>query len=174
MRSLRKESRNRSGTSMDAYITPLIALAGTLVVALIGLYQWRRQRHDSRNSASFEARRKAYENLWLKLEEINIKLREEASNPTLFRLLRGVNTFFLQNSLWFEDREQKLINDYVAALDRLRTAVYDEGDEEVVHAWLRTWFEVPKDVAEEIRVASDEVRGGPGILNTAIRWKPAS
>jgi len=154
---------------MDAYATPLIALAGTLVVALIGLYQWRRQRHDSRNSASFEARREAYENLWLKLEEINIKLREEASNPTLFRLLRGVNTFFLQNSLWFEDKEQKLINDYVTALDRLRTAVYDEGDEETVHAWGRTIIEVPEDEAEEIRVASDEVQRLRGQVKSMVR-----
>jgi len=142
---------------MDAYATPLIALAGTLAVALIGLYQWRRQRQDSRASAPLEARRRAYENLWLKLEEIHIKLREEAPNPTLFELLREVNTFFLQNSLWFEDKEQKVINEYVTALDRLRTAVYEEGDEETVHAWCRTWFEVPDDVAEEIRVASDEV-----------------
>ena len=83
--------------------------------------------------------------------------------------LRGVNTFFLQNSLWFEDKEQKLINDYVTALDRLRTAVYDEGDEETVHAWGRTIIEVPEDEAEEIRVASDEVQRLRGQVKSMVR-----
>lgn len=153
---------------MEPYVAALIALLGTLTVAFIGFYQWRKKRLDDDASATRQPRRKAYQDLWVRLEEINIKLRESASNPSLFSLLKEVNEFFLRNSLWFKDGEQKLINEYVNALDRLRVAVYEKGSADVVHAYQRTWFEMPAGLSAEIKGAEEAVAQSRGKIKSFI------
>ena len=61
---------------------PLIALLGTLTVALLAFYQWRKQHDHPSRTANADARRKAHEALWQKLEEINLKLR---NHPCVLR-----------------------------------------------------------------------------------------
>lgn len=136
----------------------LVALFGTLLVALIGFYQWRKQQQAPTRAIGAEARRKAYEGLWQMLEEINLMLRDErGGNPEIHALLRQMNQYFLRNSAYFDDADQKQLNDYLAALDRLRTAVYSSGDEDVEHAWARTWAQMPESLDLEVRAASQEV-----------------
>jgi hypothetical protein len=137
---------------------PLLALLGTLAVALIGLYQWRKQYRNPARSLNAEGRRKAYEGLWQELERINLILREtQNENPPAFQQIRKANTYFLQNTIHFDDADQVLVNDYIAALDRLRAAVYTGGDDDVTHAWLSTMAEMPVSKIAEIQSASEEV-----------------
>ena len=118
-------------------LTPWITLIGTLAVASLGFYQWRKQYSNANRAANAAARREAYEGLWKKLEQINLDLRND-TNPSLFRRLHEVNVYFLSNSLHFEDDDQPLINDYVAALDKLREKIYTAGDSDVVSAFRMT------------------------------------
>jgi len=138
------------------------------MVALLGFYQWRKQYGHPSRSLNAEARRKAHEALWQKLEEINLKLRDhDDCNPELYRLVREINTFFLQNSIYFDDEDQQPINDYVAALDRLRAAIFTAGDDDATAAWARTWIQMPDSVDAEIRAASEDVKR----LRTIIKEK---
>ena len=137
---------------------PLLALLGTLTVALVGIYQWRKQYRNPTRNVNAEGRRKAYEGLWQELEEVNLVLRETHNqNPPAFRQIRKINTFFLQNSAYFDESDQLLINDYVAALDRLRAAIFTSGDDDVTHAWLSTMAEMPVSKVAEIQSASEDV-----------------
>jgi hypothetical protein len=120
-------------------LTPVIALGGTLIVALLGFYQWKKQYSNANRAANAAGRREAYESLWQKLEEINLDLREQrGGNPKLFERLSEINRFFLAHSLYFEDRDQTLINDYIAAMHALREKIYTSGSEEAVSVFRAT------------------------------------
>lgn len=136
----------------------LVGLAGTLLVALLGFYQWRKQQSAVRRADYTAAKSKAYEGLWNKLEEINLQLRDNrGANPMLYAQLKDANTFFLQHSLYLQADEQELINRYITALHRLRTAIYTSGDEDVAAAWEKTWTGVPPELDLEIGQASKQV-----------------
>ncbi len=140
-------------------LAPLIALAGTLIVALLGFYQWKRQYANPNRAANAAARREAYATLWQKLEEINLDLREQrAGNPGLFERLSEINKFFLAHSLYFEDRDQALINDCIAAMHVLREKIYASGSAEAVSAFRMTMNPSFPALEEEIREAVERVQ----------------
>ncbi len=140
-------------------LTPYLALMGTLVVALLGFYQWRKQYLNPNRAANAAGRREAYEGLWKMLEQINLDLREHnESNPNLFKKLHEVNTYFLSHSLHFDDRDQALINEYITAMSVLREKIYTSGDADVAGAFRSTMAEVPFAKDAEIMAAAEEVK----------------
>jgi hypothetical protein len=113
-------------------ITPGLALIGTLLVALLGFYQWRKQNANPNRAANAAARRDAYEGLWKRLEEINLELRKTGSKPpSLSDQLRSINEYFLGHSLYFDDADQAIIDKYVSALHIVRSAIDESGDAKV-------------------------------------------
>lgn len=125
---------------------------------MLGFYQWRRQHGHPSRAANAEARRKAHLALWQKLEDINLKLRDgKDNNPELHRLIREVNILFTKNSIYFDDNDQKPINDYVAAMNHLRTVIFTSGDEDVEHSFSATSWDINVD-DPRIRSASDDVK----------------
>jgi hypothetical protein len=141
-------------------LTPYIALMGTLAVALLGSYQWRKQYLNPNRAANAAARREAYEGLWQMLEQINLDLREHSeSNPNLFKKLREVNAYFISHSLHFDDRDQALINEYITAMSLLREKIYTSDDADVSGAFRATMAEVPvSSDAETMGAAEQEKR----------------
>jgi hypothetical protein len=79
--------------------------------------------------------------------------------------LKSANTFFIQHSLYLEENEQKIINKYIEALLRLRSAVFTSGDDDIVHAWMKTWIQIPPNLEAEIESAAKEV----ATLRTEIK-----
>ena len=121
---------------MQSVVGPLIALLGTLVVAALGFYQWRRQNGNPNRGGVAEARRKAAEAIWAKLEELNLELRSPAKDrrADLQALARDLNTVFLQNSLYLDDDTQRLANDYLASLVALARQM-DDAEGEAREEW---------------------------------------
>ena len=118
---------------------PILALAGVLIAAILGFYQWKRQYSNPNRAANAAARRDAYEGLWQRLEDINLGLRSRRDrNPKLFNDLREVNAYFIKHSLYFEDEDQRSINEYIVAMGRLREVVFASGDSEVTSAFALT------------------------------------
>jgi hypothetical protein len=110
-------------------IAPALALIGTLLVALLGFYQWRKQNANPNRAANATARREAYEGLWKRLEEINLELRktgDQAAN--LSDQLRSINEYFIGHSLYFDDADQLIVNKYVSALHVVRSAIEQSND----------------------------------------------
>ena len=138
---------------------PLIALAGTVAVALLAFYQWRKQNANPNRAANAAARREAYENLWQKLEEINLDLRKRrGNNPQLFHLLREINIYFISHSIHFEDSDQVIINKYIAAMSLLREKIYTTDDADVADAFQKTLVEIPKTLDAELQSAAERVK----------------
>lgn len=140
-------------------LAPLIAVAGTLIVALLGFYQWRKQYSNPNRAANAAGKREAYESLWQKLEEINLDLREQRdSNPSLYERLTEINRFFLAHSLYFEDRDQALINDYIAAMHVLREKIYTSGSEDAVSVFRATMNPSFSIVEGQVKEAVEQVQ----------------
>jgi len=156
-------------------MAPVIAVAGTLVVALLGFYQWRKQYANPNRAANAAGRREAYEGLWQKLEAINLDLRQQREgNPALFERLREMNTFFLAHSLYFEDGDQPLINDYIAAMDLLREKIYTSGSSEAVSAFRMTMNPSFPHVEAEIVEALERVEKLRARLKKKVQQVAAS
>ncbi len=118
------------------WIAPAFALLGTIVVAGAGLYQWKKQNGNPNRGAIAEARRKAAEALWAKLEELNLELRRpaEEGRTDLGLLTTELNATFLQNSFYLDDDAQRLANDYLQSLAGL-AAKMDDSQAEAREAW---------------------------------------
>lgn len=156
-------------------MAPLIAVAGTLLVALLGFYQWRKQYSNANRAANAAGRRQAYESLWQRLEAINLNLREQrGGNPRLFEQLHEMNTFFLAHSLYLEDRDQVLINDYIAAMNVLRERIYASGSEETVSAFQVTMNPSFQRVEQEIREAVQQTERLRARLKKKVQQVAAS
>lgn len=156
---------------MDALlplVTPVLALAGTLAVALLGFYQWRKQNSNPNRAANAAAKRAAYEELWQRLEKINLLLRKGGNeNPNLHAQLREVNKFFISRSLYFDDNDQSVVTEYITAMNALREKVYASDDSNVTAIWHRTIISMPPTLDAEIAAASNRV----DVLRAKIKKK---
>lgn len=104
---------------LTPYIAPLLALLGTLAVALLGLYQWRKQHLNPNRTAVADAKRKAAEQLWSHVEEIDVKLRTFGADTRKIDVrsdIKALNEAYLRNSLYLSDDVQKRLNEYVLQL----------------------------------------------------------
>ena len=105
-------------STIEPYVGPVLGLIGTLLVAALGFYQWRKQRSNPNPSEIAASRKSAAEAIWAKLEEINIAVRV-TPNPqdlNLDSLKTEANVAFLKNSLYLNDDVQTLIKSYVESL----------------------------------------------------------
>jgi hypothetical protein len=143
---------------LKVVIPAVLALVGVLAGLVLAHRRWKHDEKRSNKGAYESARKDAYRELWSRLEEVNLALREHrSSNPLLFDSLKQINTFFLKNSLYLHETDQALVNNYVAALHRWRTAIYTLGNEDVQSAFSKTWIQMPASADAEIGEASRQV-----------------
>ena len=145
-------------------ITSLLALAGTLLVALLSFYQWRKQNANPNRAANAAARRDAFAGLWERLEQINMDLRKTRSEiPSLDGQLHSINEYFLGHSLYFDDEDQVTINNYVGALHRVRAIIDRDGDDQMNEQYHRTG-RIDIRGLEELRAAINEMEKYRAII----------
>jgi hypothetical protein len=143
-------------SALGPYVAPLLALLGTLLVAAIGFYQWRKQASSQSRSAIAETRRKAAEAIWGKLEEVNVALRDVHSiNHTKLQTLeKEVNSTFLKNSLYLDDETQRLVSAYIKSLFRV-SSLLRGGDPGIAEQWATTVWPVASDDRELTEALAD-------------------
>jgi hypothetical protein len=126
---------------LKVILPALIALAGTLVVALIGYRQWRRQQTATREEDFRKQQKETYKELWNKLEDVHVKLRVEDVPKEDFRsMTREVNTYVLKNSLYLDKKDQELANDYLSQVRRFVEIVESSGVEAAMETLNDTGF----------------------------------
>jgi hypothetical protein len=136
---------------------PAIALFGTLAVGSLGFYQWKKQNSNPNRASNAAAKREAYEGLWQRLEQINIDLRQQRENSNdVDEQLRGINTYFLSKSLYFDDRDQKMINAYVKSMNILQEKIAASGNARISGSWRATMIQ-PLESGNDIFETQSEV-----------------
>lgn len=138
-------------------VTPLLALFGTLLVAALGFYQWKKQNANPNRAANAAARREAYEGLWKRLEAINLELRNTRQKPpSLSDQLHSINEYFIGHSLYFDDADQAVIAKYVSALHRVRLII-DAVDNAELKETFRLTGSYDSDRLDELLRATEEM-----------------
>ena len=121
------------------YVGPVLGLLGTLLVAFVGFYQWKKQHSNPNRSSVADTRRRAAEAVWSKLEEINVAVRENSApgGGNLMSLHKEANLVFLKNSLYLEDKTQVLVRAYIDSLLQV-SSMLSEEDTNNSEEWART------------------------------------
>jgi hypothetical protein len=158
--------------TLKVVIPACIALVGTIITVVIGYRQWKRQQDASRYGTFITKKHSAYQELWEKLEEVHIKLRTEEVGLNEFKdLLREVNSYILKHSLYLEEEDRSLSNQYLKAVYGLKKIVMASGDEGAEEAMITT-ANIPLRVtqnAKEIRRAVSEVEEIRNSIITRFR-----
>lgn len=119
-----------SESTLQAVIPALIALVGTLLTVLVGLWQWRKQSSLQHSSQFVSDQQAAYKALWEKLEDAHIKLRVDNSSTANYKsFVQDVNSFILKQSLYLEQEDQTLANNYLQQLQDFAQYVQSSDDE---------------------------------------------
>jgi hypothetical protein len=116
------------------------------------------------SGAAVSTRRKAaYEQLWQRVEEIHLKIRtEEVEGEVFSLLLRGINTYIFQNSLYFDDAVHGLTNNYLLLLMDIRRVVTEAGDEEASRALADT-ADIPPSAIRRVLRLQELVEGAERV-----------
>ena len=150
-------------------IAPALALIGTLLVALLGFYQWRKQNANPNRTVNATARRDAYEGLWKRLEEINIELRKTGDQaPNLSDQLRSINEYFIGHSLYFDDADQAIIDKYVSALHVVRSVIHQSDDANLKAKYSETGIFATSKVSQLV-TATEEMEKYRAIIKDKAR-----
>jgi hypothetical protein len=103
-------------------IPAVIALVGTLTVALIAYSQWRRQAQVSRRLKFGEERVRAVQELWDKVQNIHLEARKSVDNPrdddVVRDQLKDFNSFIIRRALYLESEEVSLARHYLASVEK--------------------------------------------------------
>jgi uncharacterized protein YPO0396 len=154
---------------VSEFIAPALALLGTLLVAALGFYQWKKQSANPNRNANAAARREAYDGLWKRLEEINLELRRTRDGvPSLTEQLRSINEYFIAHSIYFDDADQTLIDKYVHALHYVRSAIDKTEDESAKKNYHMTGAFDPKPI-QDLVSATDEMEKYRAIIKEKAR-----
>ena len=155
---------------LQPYIAPVFALLGTVTAAGLGLYQWRRQHGNPNRGAIAEARRKAAEAIWAKLEELNLELRSTGETRRTDRrlLAADLNATFLRNSFYLDGDTQRLANDYLESLVALARQM-DGADDRTREEWSATIVDPEPGMAHgELLAALTKLAARPEKVQRAL------
>lgn len=136
--------------ALKSLLPAIVALIGTLVVALLGYRQWKRGQ-DSARSAEFRSeKQKVYKELWERIENIHVRLRTLSIDAQQFNsFLTEVNSYVLRNELFLEKDLQRLVNDYLKKLREFTVLVTRSNSKSAISA-LEATAEIPSEIVETL------------------------
>lgn len=134
---------------------PFIGLAGSLVVALLGYRQWRKQQDHAKYGRFLQERQVAYEALWAKLEAVHLLIRSADFKEDTFREgVRAVNTHLMSVGLHLDRGEKQRVNEYLDALGELGRLLTDSEASEAKESVKRSMYDtavIPINVLDEVK-----------------------
>jgi hypothetical protein len=108
----------------SSWLAPAMGLAGTLAVASLGYYQWRRSNRQRRDAEFFARRAETLETLVRKLQNVQLLSRTRTVAYSDIRdQTRPLNEFLIENRLWLEPEDEHLARQYLDALLAIHLAM---------------------------------------------------
>jgi hypothetical protein len=143
---------------LNAVAAPVLALVGTVLVALLGYNQWKKQHDFTRYGGVLAERQEAYKVLWQKLEAAHLYVRAEPSQPfelAPFRdLVRAVNVHLGAVGLLVDRGEKKRVNDYLTALERMGRLLAESADKSAQQQVRMTMYDtapIPNEIVDKMQ-----------------------
>lgn len=154
----------------------IVALLGTVFVAVLGYRQWRKQQDLAHYGRFVQQRQTAYETLWAKLEAVHLTIRSsDFHEDTFHSLVRAVNTHLIQVGLHLDRGEKKRVNDYLESLGALGRLLAESTASEAktqAKTSMHDTAVIPIDVLAEVeglKVAYDAVEERRQVLIEQFR-----
>jgi hypothetical protein len=102
----------------------LIGLVGTLTGLCVGYRKWLADKRIAASKTLTAGRQKAYEELWEKVERLNVEARiEEIPQEDYSKRIAEINAFMLRSSVFIDDSDRHLVNAYIQAAHRFHEVV---------------------------------------------------
>lgn len=150
--SLVRDWTSPMGEILKNAVPAIIALVGTILVALLGYRQWKRQQDATRSGGFQSQKQQTYKELWDKLENIHVRLRTETVGNEDFRsLVRDVNSYILKNGLYLENDDQQLADQYLSKVREFTNLVAASNSPDAKIALEDTAAEIPPQVIQSVR-----------------------
>jgi ABC-type multidrug transport system fused ATPase/permease subunit len=106
----------------------VLGLVGTIITVLVTVYLARRQARRTRQQQYGDKSSTVYDELWERLEGIHIAIRTERfDEERLSDRLRELNSFILAKSIYLDDEDRALANDYIHKVKRFGDTVQLHG-----------------------------------------------
>ena len=132
----------------------ILALLGTLAVAILGYRQWKKTHNYARYGAFLTERQTAYKIAWEKLEAAHLYVRsEEFSEDRFLELVRDVNVHLIRTALHLDDGEKERLNAYLDSLrhlGRVLTNAKASNTKKMARRTLHATGVLPQEIANEI------------------------
>lgn len=118
---------------LKVLVPAVLALVGTAITVYFGYRQWKGQQKSTVETPLRASRQQAYEELWQKLEEVHILLRTETVDDESFQKLRlAVNSQILKSSLYLDEIDRELANEYIQTVRRYVQLLKDSKEKTVL------------------------------------------
>lgn len=141
-----------SDETLNAIIPALIALIGTLITVIIGVWQFRSNKKTERSQRYTQQQQDAYGGLWEKLEAVHIQLRVDRVNSDQHKqLVQDVNSYILKNAIYLDDEDHKIANQYLTQLRDYEQMIRSMDDDAMGEAWDSTAADIPVSTAENLQ-----------------------
>src|SRR5712691_220342 len=116
----------------NSWLAPVLGLAGTVMVAALGYYQWRRTDTPRRERDFNKKRAATLQSLVERLQGLQLGARDRtAQSGDLEDQARRLNEFLIENRLWLEPGDKKLARGYLDALIAINAAMNSAPNEDL-------------------------------------------
>jgi hypothetical protein len=114
------------------WLAPILGFIGTVAVAALGYYQWRRA-GKQREEADFNKERAAVlQTMVGRLQDLQLLSRNRSIRPEdLERQIKGLNEFLIENRLWVDPISAQQARQYIDALIAINIAMEDASAEDI-------------------------------------------
>jgi len=126
----------------------------------------------ARAGRNIEEKQNIYKELWNKIEEIHITLRADKINNVEFDKLRTIlNSYILKNSLFIDEKDQQLSNNYLKEVYRFAEHLRQSNIPDAEIEWNVTGPVLPEAInkAQELKSIYDNANRNREELLRRIR-----
>lgn len=116
----------------NSWLAPVLGLAGTVVVAALGYYQWRRTDKQRRDREFNQKRAATLQTLVERMQGLQLVSRNRTvQRAGLEAQKKQLNEFLIENRLWLKPKDEELARSYLDALIAINTAMDSAPNEDL-------------------------------------------
>jgi len=114
--------------AVNEWLGPVLGLIGTLVVAGLGFFQWRKTAERKRQSEFESKRAEVLQGLVERLQDVQLVSRERTSiDADINDQVKPINEYLIRNQIWLEPEDGQFAKQYMNALLAIHGEIQHSG-----------------------------------------------
>jgi hypothetical protein len=154
------------------YVVPiavaLIGLVGTIAGLWVGYRRWLEDKRVAASKGFYAGRQEAYQQLWEKVERLNVDARIEAiPQEDYSKRIAEINAFMLRSSVYIDDPDRQLVNSYIQAAHRFHEVVRSGEIDADIN--LGDTAIIPEEVLQQCKALRDSQKSALAVRETLLK-----